>query len=275
VARSTDTGPQLADVHGELGWRRPDGSFHHLDLTEVNESIVDLAPDAEGGVWFAAYAQPSSVYGHVDAAGTLKQTIWPKPLDCPTCQTEVPQRGLYAGLVAVGPANTIWLEGLPNCMIQQVDTVTGRIIQQFTDADDGGYDNECNDSAPLDGGGLAIPMHARVAFVTSGGMTITALPGEQRWAPLAVTTSASGILWCIASHNPADGVIAPTLYQLPRTGPIQVSHPFPSVGLPPWTRFQTPPRATMVKYDLNIKSISAANDGGLWFTAGVSVWHLG
>src|SRR5262245_52585341 len=24
VARSTDTGPQLADVHGELGWRRPD-----------------------------------------------------------------------------------------------------------------------------------------------------------------------------------------------------------------------------------------------------------
>jgi streptogramin lyase len=277
IKSSVDTGPQLAGAHGELGWRRPDGSFHHLALTGITESIVDLAPDAQGGVWFTAYAFPSSVYGYVDAGGTVKEHPMPTPLDCPSCRTPVPRPGLYAGLVSVGPAGTVWLEGQPNCTILQVDPATGRVLRQFTDTDSGGYNSECNSSAPLGDGGVAIPMHARVALVSTAGMTATTLPGADRWAPLEVTTSASGVLWCIASYRPGDAnVTAPTLYKLTRTGSVLVSHPFPQVTVPASSRrTDAAARATTAPFDLGIRSISAADDGGLWFAATVSLWHLG
>ncbi len=275
VHNSTDRGLQLSGVQQELGWRRPDGSFHHLVLTgATDESILDLAPDAQGGVWFTAYAFPNSVYGHVDAAGTVTGYTMPVPQACPACRTAVPRGGPYAGLVSVGPAGTVWLVGQPNCMILQVDPVSGRILRQFTDTDDAGYDSECNTSAPLRGGGVAVPMHARVALVSGTGMTTTTLPGAERWAPLAVTMSASGDLWCVASSAAEDAkVIAPTLYRLTSTGPVRVSHPFPTVTESPASS-RDPSRAAAARFDLLIRSISAADDGGLWFAGAVSVWHL-
>jgi hypothetical protein len=163
-------------------------------------------------------------------------------------------------------------------MILQVDPVTGRVLRQFTDTDSGGYDSECNSSAPLDGGGIAVPMHARVGLISGSGMTMTALPGAERGSPLSVTASAAGDLWCVASLSPVDTtMIAPTLYKLARNGPVQVSHPFPqapSSSGPPG-RLEKIPRPVAARFDLLIGSMSAAGDGGLWFAGAVSVWHLG
>jgi streptogramin lyase len=265
----------LADAHGELGWRRPDGSFHHLMLTGVTESIRSLAADADGGVWFAAYAFPHSVYGHVDAAGNLHEYAIPALPVCPTCDQE-PATGMYAAVIAVGPAGSVWLEGTPYCQILQLDPATGSVLRQFFDPDSRGYTPGCANAAPLPAGGVAFPMTNQIATINPAGVLMsTQLPAEARGLKLAIATSAGGDLWCVATGHPdaaRPGVSPSTLYKFPRTGPVAVSHPFP----PNPTAIVTavPDRSTATQYDLNFGSISAAADGSLWLAGVISIWHL-
>ena len=277
LGHSTEGGPVLAGSHGELGWRRPDGSFHHLVLTGVTESIRSLAPDADGGVWFAAYAFPDSVYGHVDAAGNLHQYAIPAVPVCPTCTQEPDSGRMYAGVIAVGPAGSVWVEGSPYCQILQLDPATGNVLRQFFDPDSPGYTPTCGNAAPLPQGGVAFPMTDQIAMINPAGvLTSMELPAAARGLKLAIATSIDGDVWCIANAKHPDdtrpGFFPSTLYKFPRTGPIAVSHPFPPN---PTTIVTTiPDRSTAGRYDLAFGSISAAADGSLWLAGAFSIWHI-
>jgi hypothetical protein len=249
-----DTGPQLADPHGEIG--RLDGNrVVEYPVPGLGAAVISIA-GAASGAWFTADTNDGPEYGQVSASGLF--SAYPGP-------------GGSVGLEAVlsGPHDSVWLVDGHACTLTLV--TPGAPWPASPTA------NVCGKLLPGPDGGLHVLAGKEVTSLSADG-TVTGhvpVPVETGDSGAASDAAAApGAVWVLTHHQVTPGIdyTVPVLWQIRADGGHRRLLPIPAepvniptaAGTAPLT-----PAPTLLRRleEADARLVAAGPAGRLWLAS--------